>query len=576
MSTSGLSIDCAACDVVVVGSGAAGLTAAFTAAHAGLSVIVVEKAEVFGGTTALSEGMVWIPGSRQARAACVEDPPEAALAYIERAASSSFDPVRARGFIDAAPRMLAFLEDVGGLQFTLATGSMDYHPDWPGASRGARSLIPGVFDGRRLGADFRRLRRPLESTLVLGGMTIGSGELATMRRAHRDPAAAWHAAGLLTRYAWDRFSGYTRGTRIANGNGLVAALAGACLQRGVRLWTAATVIEFRTACTNSGLQVTGVRIDRGGRAVDLTARRGVVLAGGGFSGSPGFRQRFFPSGAKGSNHVRLVPDSVTGDTLRLAEVLGARVVAYDSAASWAPASRVPAALAGNDEGFPHFVERQKPGFIAINGLGRRFVNEATSYSHFVHAMLADANGVPPTCWLICDRPALRRHGMGAAPPFPMSIRRHLRSGYLIEARDLQTLAARIGVDATALSRTVQTFNSQARAGIDSEFGRGSSVIDRAYGDPMHAAHPNLGPLERPPYYAVRLYTGDIGSLAGLASDEHARVLHTSGHAIRGLYAAGNDAASLFGGTYPAGGITIGPAMTFGWIAGRALAGSTPQ
>lgn len=576
MNRPGLPIDRVTCDVVVVGSGAAGFTAALTAAVAGLSVIVLEKAEVFGGTTALSEGMAWIPGSRQARAAGVEDPPEAALAYIERAAGSSFDPARARAFVDAAPRMLAFVEDAGGLQFTLATGSMDYHPNWHGASRGARSLIPGVFDGRRLGADFRRLRRPLESTLVLGGMTIGSGELATMRRAHRDPAAAWHAVRLMARHAWDRAIGQPRGTRIANGNGLVAALALACLRRGVRLWTAAAMVDLRTARTTSGLQVTGARIARGSSAVDLTATRGVVLAGGGFSGSPEMRQRFFPAGASGSNHVRLVPDSVTGDTLRLAEALGARVVAYDSAASWAPASRVPAALAGKDEGFPHFMERQKPGFIAINGQGRRFVNEATSYSYFVRAMLADANGAPPTCWLICDRPALRRHGMGAAPPFPLSIERHLRSGYLIEARDLQTLAAHIGVDATALSRTVQAFNAQARAGNDPEFGRGGSVIDRAYGDPLHAVHPNLGPLEHPPYYAVRLHTGDIGSLAGLASDEHAQVLDTSGQAIAGLYVAGNDAASLFGGTYPAGGITIGPAMTFGWIAGRALARSSAR
>ena len=574
MTVAGAAREAATCDVLVVGSGAAGLTTALTAAEAGLSVIVLEKAEVIGGTTALSEGMVWIPGSRQARAAGVNDAPAAALTYIEHAAGPSFEPARARAFVDAAAQMLALVEDAGGPRFTLAAGSMDYHPEWPGASRGARSLIPGIFDGRRLGAHFGHLRRPLESTLVLGGMTIGSGELATMRRAHRDPAAAWHAARLVARHAWDRARGHPRGTRIANGNGLVGALAWACLQRGVVLWTATALAELRTTRTNDGVQVTGACIDRHGSAIEVSTTRGVVLAGGGFSGSPAMRERFFPAGAEGEDHVRLVPDSVSGDTLRLAEALGARLVANASVASWTPASRVPAAVSGVSEGFPHFMERQKPGFIAVNGQGRRFVNEATSYSLFVQTMLADAQGAPPVCWLISDRPALRRHGMGAAPPFPMSIGRHLRSGYLIEAHDLPTLAARIGVDAATLCRTVETFNSNARAGHDPEFGRGDSAIDRAYGDPAHPVHPNLGPLDRPPYYAVRLRTGDIGSLAGLASDENARVLDIAGRAIPGLCVAGNDAASLFGGTYPAGGITIGPAMTFGWIAARTLAGST--
>jgi succinate dehydrogenase/fumarate reductase flavoprotein subunit len=561
------------CDLLVVGSGAAGLTAALTAAGAGLKVIIAERADFFGGTTALSEGMVWIPGSRQAREAGVTDSAESALAYMERAAGSAFSPVRARAFLEAGPKMLSFVESAGGPRFTLAAGSMDYHADWPGASCGARSLIPGLFDGRLLGADFNRLRRPLESTLVFGGMTIGSGELMTMRRAHRDPFAAWHAVRLIGRYAVDRAMGRPRGTRIANGNGLIAALAYACMRQGVQLWTSSSLTGLRTADQAGSLRVVGASIDRKGVEINLSTLRGVVLAGGGFSGNASMRKRFFPSGASGSEHVRIVPECVAGDTLKMAEAVGAQVIAFSNAASWAPASRVPASLAGCEEGFPHFMERQKPGFIAVNDKGRRFVNEATSYSLFVQAMLADANGSQPACWLICDRPALRRYGMGAAPPFPMSIGRHLRSGYLIEAHNLLELAARIGVDAETLNSTIQAFNTGARTGHDPEFNRGESAVDRAYGDPRHSPHPNLGALENPPYYAVRLHTGDIGSLAGLASDEGARVLDTTGRAIPGLCVAGNDAASLFGGTYPAGGITIGPAMTFGWIAARTLAGS---
>lgn len=562
------------CDILVVGSGAAGLTAALTAAKAGLSVIVAEKAAVIGGTTALSEGMVWIPGSRQAQALGVFDPPEAALEYIQRAAGTAFEPIRSRAFVESAAEMLAFVEDSGGPSFTLSTASMDYHPDWPGATLGARALIPGIFDGRLLGSRFNELRRPLESTLILGGMTIGSGELAIFRQAHCQPMAALHAARVIARHAWDRLNGWSRGTRIANGNGLVASLLYACLVRGVAFWTQTALTELRAIHSSGGTRVTGAILDRADQLYEVKVTRGVVLASGGFSGSATMRARFFPTGAAGDSHTRIVPESVSGDTLRIAETLGAKVIVNASVASWAPASRVPLGLSGAVEGFPHFMERQKPGFIAINGSGFRFVNEATSYSQFVQAMLADAGDKEPVCWLICDRPTLRRYGMGAAPPFPLGIGKYVRSGYLVEASDLVVLARRIGVDETTLKQTVATFNANASRGTDPDFERGLSAVDRAYGDSTHPGHPNLAPINNAPYYAVRLRTGDIGSLAGLASDEHARVTDVDGRPISGLCVAGNDAASLFGGTYPAGGITIGPAMTFGWIASRTLADST--
>ena len=562
------------CDILVVGSGAAGLTAALTAAKAGLSVIVAEKAAVIGGTTALSEGMVWIPGSRQAQALGVFDPPEAALEYIQRAAGTAFEPIRSRAFVESAAEMLAFVEDSGGPSFTLSTASMDYHPDWPGATLGARALIPGIFDGRLLGSRFNELRRPLESTLILGGMTIGSGELAIFRQAHCQPMAALHAARVIARHAWDRLNGWSRGTRIANGNGLVASLLYACLVRGVAFWTQTALSELRAIHSSGGTRVTGAILDRADQLYEVKVTRGVVLASGGFSGSATMRARFFPTGAAGDSHTRIVPESVSGDTLRIAETLGAKVIVNASVASWAPASRVPLGLSGAVEGFPHFMERQKPGFIAINGSGFRFVNEATSYSQFVQAMLADAGDKEPVCWLICDRPTLRRYGMGAAPPFPLGIGKYVRSGYLVEASDLVVLARRIGVDETTLKQTVATFNANASRGTDPDFERGLSAVDRAYGDSTHPGHPNLAPINNAPYYAVRLRTGDIGSLAGLASDEHARVTDVDGRPISGLCVAGNDAASLFGGTYPAGGITIGPAMTFGWIASRTLADST--
>ncbi|MCE2916210.1 MAG: FAD-dependent oxidoreductase, partial [Rubrivivax sp.] len=323
MSQSRGPIERLACDVVVVGSGAAGLTAALTAAAQGLSVTMIERSAQWGGTTALSEGMVWVPGSRQAREAGVRDTTDDALAYIERAAGPLFEPARARAFLAAAPQMLAFVEQAGGPRFTLATGSMDYHPDWPGASKGARSLIPGVFDARRLGERFSSLRRPLESTMVFGGMTIPSGELSTLRRAHHSPVAAWHAARLLARHVLDRAAGHARGTRIANGNGLAAALAAAGWARGVRLLTETRLTGLHLA---EG-RIRGLSAATRQGALEIATRRGVVLAGGGFSGSAAMRRRFFPAGAQGESHVRIVPDSIEGDALSLAEALGARIVA---------------------------------------------------------------------------------------------------------------------------------------------------------------------------------------------------------------------------------------------------------
>jgi len=302
--------------------------------------------------------------------------------------------------------------------------------------------------------------------------------------------------------------------------------------------------------------------------VEIRARHGVVLACGGFPASEELRRRFYPHVAGGRRHIRIAPESNTGDGVRLAEVVGAQMVSLPTPAVWAPASVVPLGQ-GEQEGFPHFSDRQKPGFIVVDRHGRRFVNEALTYSDFVEAMIKHCAEDPEVeAFLIGDHPSVRRYGIGAVPPSPLPIGPYIRSGYLTRAQSAETLARALGVGEHEFVRTLKAFNENARQGIDPDFNRGVGVYDRTYGDPEHGPNPCLAPIEQPPFYAVRLGAGDIGTLTGLKVDRVGRVLDRSDEPIPGLYAAGNDAVSLFGGKYPSGGTSLGPAMTFGYAVAR--------
>ena len=560
--------DHAACDVLVVGSGASGLTAAATAAIHGLSVIVTEKADVFGGTTALSEGMIWIPANHQAKAAGIADTAEAALAYITETAGPGFDPARARAFVTEASRMLAFVERHTHLRYILAPGSFDYHPELAGALTGGRSLNPAVFDGRRLGAAFPRLRSPLATTMILGGMSIAGEDVGHFFRLTRSWTSVVHVAGMMLGHFFDRLRGYARGTRIGNGNGLVAALVLTLIERGVPIWTDAPVTEL---IVEQG-RVSGARLVRTGRPFEVRASRGVVLACGGFTASDALRERFFPHVSEGKNHQRIAPRTNTGDGLALAQKSGA-ALRHDQIqpAAWSPVSRVPRPD-GSTVPFPHYIDRAKPGIIAVDRRGRRFVNEADSYHMFVPAMVAACRDDPAVeVFLVADHAAIRRYGLGVVPPKPGRLGPHLRSGYLIAADSLRALAASLAIDADGFDATVRAFNDGAARGEDPAFARGVSAYNRANGDPDHRPNPSLGALATPPFYAVRLVPGDIGTFTGLSTDTRARVLDKDEQPLPGLYAVGNDMASPMGGAYPGAGITIGSGMTYGFIAANHLA-----
>ena len=556
-----------ACDVLVAGSGAAGLCAAITAAEAGLDVIVAEKTDRFGGTSAWSGGWLWIPRNPLAIRAGIVEPPEAPRRYLAGLLGNRAADPRLEVFLENGPAMVAFLEQIGAIDWVDGNRVPDFYAH-DGAATGGRSVTAAPFDGRRLGALIDRLRPPLD-VVSLAGLGIGSGaDMAHFFNATRSPASLLHVTRRLARHGWDLLR-HGRAMQLVGGNALVAHLLRAAAERGVRLWAEAPV---EALLTGDG-RVTGVWLGRAGGRQRVVARRGVILAAGGFPHDAARQAGLFPQ-ARATAHFSAAPRTNTGDGLRLAEAVGGTVDAtLAQPAAWAPVSLVPDGKGGTGH-FPHLVERAKPGFLAVDGTGRRFVNEADSYHDFVRALLdRTAPGTAPVCWLICDHRAQRQFGLGWAKPFPFPLRPYLRAGYLRRGRTLAELARVCALPPEALEATVARFNASARTGVDPDFHRGATPYNRVQGWPRHRGpNPALGPLDRAPFYAVRLVVGSLGTFAGLRTGPDGAVLGPGGRPVPGLYAIGNDAASIMGGHYPSGGITLGPGMTFGYVVARVLAG----
>ncbi|UYN97094.1 MAG: FAD-dependent oxidoreductase [Enhydrobacter sp.] len=560
-------------DLLVVGSGAAGFSAALAGKDAGLDVLMIEKEPLFGGTTSYSAGVIWIPGNRHGRALGIADSKEDALTYLQHEAGNRLNAELAHAFLDNCNPAVEFLENNTHVRYIAVPIWADYHPTKPGAAQGGRSLLPEPFDGRRLGKRFAELRPPLRTMMAFGGMMVGRGDLPHVFNLTRSARSMLHVAGLVARYAVDRLS-HHRGTRLSNGNALIAAMALSAFERGIELRLSTPVVEL---VSRDG-RVTGVIVERDGRREEIAARRGVVLACGGFPANAELQQRYYGHVRNGHSHRSAPPSGNRGDGIRLAGAVGgtlAEDVAH--AAAWVPVSLMPQP-GGGTLPFPHFFDRGKPGYIAIDPAGRRFANEAVSYHDFVPAMVESCRERADThCWLLCDHRAIRRYGMGGIGPTPMPLGPHLRSGYLVGAPSWPELAGRIGVDAAVLQQTVARYNEGAARGEDREFGKGTDAYHRFNGDPNHEGpNPCIAPLARAPYYAMKLVPGDIGTFLGLRVDGSARVLDTAGRPIPGLYAAGNDMTSVMGGTYPGAGITIGPALTFGYIAARHAAAAVPS
>lgn len=554
------------CDLLVVGTGAGGFAAAVAAAAAGLDVQMIEKTESFGGTTCSSAGVIWIPGSRQARAAGITDSRDTVLSYLRAQGGNRLDQAKAELYADRAAETLAWFEDNSHLAFDLAPAWPDYHPTDPGGSSGGRSLGPRPFDGRRLGQAFAALRPPLKTTMILGGMMVGREDLVHFYGMTRSWRSALHVGQLFARYGRDRLS-HKRGTRLSNGSALIASLALSAFEAGVRV---ALNTPLRDLLVEQG-RVVGARVDGAGGLREIRAGA-VILATGGFPGSDAMRARYYDHVRDGGNHRSLAPETNTGDGLRIAEQVGGSMIENQSnPAAWTPVSLAPQPD-GSSIPFPHFFDRGKAGYIAVDRRGRRFVSEATSYHDFVPAMIEACRGDPLIeTFLVCDARAIRRFGLGMAPPAPGRLGPHVRSGYIKRAATLRALAAQCGIDAAGLEATVARFNAGAADGVDPEFSKGQDVYERFNGGAGHPANPCVAPLVQAPFYAIRLIPGDIGTFIGLKTDAEGRALDAAGAPIDGLYVAGNDAASFMGGAYPGAGITLGPALVFGRIAAQSAA-----
>ena len=569
MSAAGPTCSNIDCDLLVVGSGAGGLSVAVTAAVLGMKVIIAEKDAEYGGTTAWSGGWLWIPRNPLAVAAGMVEPLEAPLAYLRHELGDRFDEARARTFLEQGPRMLDFFQTHTALQFVDGNAIPDFHGRTPHAGSGGRSVCAAPFDGRRLGADIHRLRRPLAET-TLWGMGIASGaELRHFMNALRSLPSFWYATQRVLAHGRDLVQ-YRRGMRLVNGNALVAGLAASALQAGVEIRTSSPALRLIQA---DG-RVQGAMVGSGQGPVAIHARRGVVLAAGGFPHDAARKKALLPHAPTGREHWSAASRGNTGDGLRLGESAGG-TVADDlvHAAALAPVSLVPRAD-GTQAHFPHLLERAKPGLIAVTRDGRRFTNEADSYHDFLQSLLrAVPAGETVQAWLVCDHAFLRRYGLGAVKPAPMPLGDPLARGYLLRGRTPAELARLCDIEPDGLERTITHYNQMARRGQDADFAKGETPYNRVQGDAARGLpNPCMAPLARSPYYAVRVVPGSLGTFAGLRTDCAARVLDAGGLPIAGLYAGGNDMSSIMGGHYPSGGITLGPAMTFGFIAAHHAAG----
>lgn len=556
-------------DLVVLGSGAGGLSAALTAALCGLTPLVIEHAPVIGGTSARSSGTVWIPDNSYLREQGVSDDREKAERYLSALVGNRGVPAMWRAFLDGGPAMLNEFAEKAGLRFRPLMASADYRQDQPGAAPGGRALEPQAFDGRELGADFARLAAPLPELMLFGGMMLTRAEAAELLRADRSPKAFGLGLRLVARYLRDRL-GHARGTRLVLGNALVARLLKALQERKIAVLTGITA----TRLLEDAGRVRGVELALDGGTHEVIARRGVVLAGGGFPANPEWRAAQLPKPVP--EHTPAF-EGCDGSTLDLAQRAGAALGpdGLDNGL-WFPSS-IATRPDGSTAVYPHIVlDRAKPGLIAVNQAGERFTDEAVSYHEFVRAMYraqAETPAIP--AWLVCDRDFIRRYGLGLVRPRTPWLGGYVKRGYLREGKSLAELAGKIGVPAASLEATVARFNGFATSGVDADFGKGGNLYDRGNGDPAVQPNPCLGPIAKPPFYAVAVLPTPLGTSRGLSADVHARVLKADGEAIPGLYVCGNDMQSAFGGEYPGAGGQLGQAMTFGWIAAHHAAMQAP-
>jgi 3-oxosteroid 1-dehydrogenase len=540
-------------DLLIVGSGGGGMVAALAAADAGASVVVLEKQERVGGSTAMSGGIVWVPNNPVMRADGVPDSYEDAMAHFEAVVgdvgpASSFE--RRHAFLTAGPEMVSFLQG-RGVRFVHCPGYSDYYSSAKGGHDIGRGIEPVPFDGRVLGEWLEKLQPGLAQSL---GLAVMTNEARSLSHYNRSIGAFAVSAGVVLRTYLARLR---RQALLTNGGSLIAQMLNIVIARGIGVWTEAPLEDL---IIEDG-RVVGARAARAGAPVLIRARQGVLLAAGGFAHNAEMREQY---GADQPNRARwsISNPGDTGEVLQTAMQLGAKTDFMDEA-WWLPSPRT-----GRFGQSTLDQARQRPRTIYVDAAGQRFVNESNSYMEVGKAMYARhkaSRAVP--CWLIFDDRYRKRYAHQRSSPgrFP---RKLLESGMLKQACTLDDLAHMCGIDSTGLSDTVERFNGNAAQGIDPDYRRGESAYNRALGDPNHKVHPCLGPIDEPPYYAVQVVPGDIGTCGGVVTNEHAQVVDQDDRPIEGLYATGNGTATVMGRHYLGPGASIASTMVFGYVAAR--------
>lgn len=553
-------------DVVVIGAGGAGMSAALFAAIAGLKALLIEHTDKVGGTTAYSAGSAWIPNTNHAASVGAEDTLEKAALYLRHSVGNQSSESMRHAFLANGPEAVAQLEAHSEVRFRARPLHPDYNSDLPGASLKGRVLEAAPYDGRALHDLLPLIREPIPEFMILGGMMVNQEDVLHLLNMFKSLRSLRHSVRILARHALDRLR-HPRGTRLMMGNALIARLLVSLHRRQVPILLKTSVEQIETSATG----VSGITVRQNDVVRTIGIRGGLIAATGGFSRHPTYRAQLLRKPA-----AAYCPGA-PGHTGQLHDLLlrvGARYgTDHRDTAFWSPVS-VRKRADGTTAVFPHFIfDRGRPGTITVNSRGQRFVNEALSYHPFTQGMF-EANDTAPAipAFLITDEDGLSKYGLGMVRPSRFGRAGFLKDGYLVSAPTLAELARKLEIDPAGLADTVARFNGFAASGTDPDFGRGGTDYQRiTAGDLSHKPNPCLGPIARAPFYAVRLYPGDIGAATGLVTDEDARVLRTDGTAVDRLYACGNDMNSVMGGNYPGPGITIGPGLTFSYIAARDVA-----
>ena len=548
-------------DVVVVGSGAAGMTAAITAAHHGRSVLLVEKASRWGGSTARSGGGVWIPGNAVLNREAPADDIAAARKYLLGIIGSEVDTELIDTYLDRGPEAFEFLSEHTPLEMHWVPGYSDYYPEAPGGRAHGRSVEPVPYDARVLGGELATMEP--DYSKAPRNVVLTQADFRQIHLGLRNPRAPFRAMRIGARW----LAGRLRGRHLlARGQALSAMLCRGLLDADVPMLLDTGLVELRTEPGAAGQhgRVTGVVVHHGGADRVVTARCGVIVASGGFEHNDAMRKHYqrAPIGTEWTVGAA----ANTGDGIRAGQKIGAATAFMDDA-WWGPSIPLPR--------MPWFclAERNLPGSLIVNARGRRFMNESLPYVEATHRMYGgehghgDGPGENIPAWLIFDQRYRNRYLFAGLPPRQPLPRRWFEAGVLARAGSISELAGIIGLPDAELDATVTRFNTFARSGVDEDFGRGRSAYDRYYGDPRQRPNPNLGALTEPPFYAARLVPGDLGTKGGLVTDTMGRVRRDDGSVIDGLYAAGNAGSPVMGHTYAGPGATIGPAVVFGYLAG---------